>query len=189
MNSECKLISTPRLLLQMGTQEDVPEIVKFYRNNQVYLSPWQPFWPDNFLTHEFWQEQVKKNIKEFEGDRSLKFFIFKNGNLSEIIGNVSFHGFMRGAAQFCYLGYNLAEFEQGKGYMTEALHFAKNDVFEQLNMHRVMANYLPHNHRSANLLKKLGFVIEGYAKEYLFIQGEWQDHILTSLTNKNWQEK
>ncbi|MEP0769375.1 GNAT family N-acetyltransferase, partial [Trichocoleus sp. ST-U1] len=158
MNSEFKLIYTPRLLLRMGTQEDVPEIVKFYRNNQGHLSPWQPFWPDNFLTHEFWQEQVEKNIKEFECDRSLKLFIFKNGNFSEIIGNVSFHGFMRGAAQFCYLGYNLAEFEQGKGYMTEALHFAINDVFAQLDMHRVMANYLPHNHRSANLLKKLEFV-------------------------------
>ncbi|MBD1901551.1 GNAT family N-acetyltransferase [Trichocoleus sp. DQ-A3] len=189
MNSEFKLIYTPRLLLRMGTQEDVPEIVKFYRNNQGHLSLWQPFWPDNFLTHEFWQEQVEKNIKEFECDRSLKLFIFKNGNFSEIIGNVSFHGFMRGAAQFCYLGYNLAEFEQGKGYMTEALHFAINDVFAQLDMHRVMANYLPHNHRSANLLKKLEFVVEGYARKYLLIQGEWQDHILTSLTNKNWQRK
>ncbi len=58
-----------------------------------------------------------------------------------------------------------------------------------LDMHQVMANYLSPNHRSANLLKKLEFVVEGYAREYLFIQGKWQDYMLTSLTNKNWQVK
>ena len=50
-----------------------------------------------------------------------------------------------------------------------------------------MAAYLPHNQRSANLLKRLGFVVEGYACDYLMINGQWQDHILTSLTNRNWK--
>jgi ribosomal-protein-alanine N-acetyltransferase len=58
-----------------------------------------------------------------------------------------------------------------------------------LDMRQVMANYLSRNHRSANLLRKLKFVVEEYDRKYLFIQGKWQDHILTSLTNKNWQVK
>lgn len=40
--------------------------------------------------------------------------------------------------------------------------------------------------RSARLLHKLGFVIEGHAKKYLLINGQWEDYILTSLTNENW---
>lgn len=52
-------------------------------------------------------------------------------------------------------------------------------------MHRIMANYMPHNHRSGNLLKKIGFKPEGYAKAYLQINGEWQDYILMSLITKN----
>lgn len=50
-----------------------------------------------------------------------------------------------------------------------------------------MASYLPHNQSSGMLLKRLGYVVEGYARDYLMINGQWQDHILTSLTNYNWK--
>jgi ribosomal-protein-alanine N-acetyltransferase len=184
---EPAFISSTRLSLRLGTKKDVPEIINFFYRNQEHLSPWQPLWHSTFLTQEFWQQQVEENIKEFQGDRSLKLFIFKATHPTEIIGQVNFNNFGRGAAQFCYLGYSLAEIEQGKGYMAEALQAAINYVFKELNMHRVMANYIPQNQRSGNVLKRLGFVVEGYAREYLLINGQWQDHILTSLTNKNWQ--
>ncbi|MCA2465422.1 30S ribosomal protein S5 alanine N-acetyltransferase, partial [Vibrio alginolyticus] len=35
----------------------------------------------------------------------------------------------------------------------------------------------------------VGFSKEGYAKDYLLINGEWQDHVLTSLTNPHWQQE
>lgn len=85
------------------------------------------------------------------------------------------------------MGYSLAAAQQGKAYMSEALKLAIAYVFTQLNMHRIMAAYLPHHQRSAKLLKRLGFVVEGYACDYLTIDGRWQDHILTSLTNRNWK--
>jgi ribosomal-protein-alanine N-acetyltransferase len=46
-----------------------------------------------------------------------------------------------------------------------------------------MANYLPTNERSARLLRRLGFVIEGSARDYLFVGGQFRDHVLTALTN------
>jgi ribosomal-protein-alanine N-acetyltransferase len=49
-----------------------------------------------------------------------------------------------------------------------------------------MANYMPTNKRSGNLLERLGFTVEGYAKDYLLINGSWRDHLLTSGTNPNW---
>lgn len=186
MTLELPFILTPRLLLRLATQKDVPEIIRYFRINRAYLSPWVPLWPLNYLTQSFWEEQVEKNLQEFQCDQSLRLFIFKNTNKAGLIGQVNFNGFVRGAGQFCYLGYSLAEIEQGKGYMLEALRAAINYIFEELNMHRVMANYIPQNHRSGNVIKKLGFVVEGYARDYLLINGQWQDHILTSLTNKNW---
>jgi ribosomal-protein-alanine N-acetyltransferase len=71
--------------------------------------------------------------------------------------------------------------------MTEALSIAINYVFEELNLHRIMANYMPHNRRSGNVLKRLGFVVEGYARDYLMINGKWEDHIFTSLINPHWR--
>lgn len=53
-------------------------------------------------------------------------------------------------------------------------------AFEALGLHRVMANYQPANERSGRFLRRLGFVPEGYARDYLYINGMWRDHILTS---------
>ena len=69
--------------------------------------------------------------------------------------------------------------------MTEALSAAIPFVFETIGMHRIMANYMPANERSGALLRKLGFEVEGFARNYLYINGGWQDHILTALTNPN----
>jgi hypothetical protein len=33
---------------------------------------------------------------------------------------------------------------------------------------------------------RLGFEKEGYAKDYLLIDGRWQDHVLTALTWREW---
>ena len=52
-----------------------------------------------------------------------------------------------------------------------------------------MANYMPDNLRSAALLKRLGFEVEGLAKNYLYINGQWRDHVLTSLTNADWNPR
>ena len=40
-----------------------------------------------------------------------------------------------------------------------------------------MANYVPTNERSGRVLRRLGFVVEGYARDYLFIGGAWRDHV------------
>ena len=87
------------------------------------------------------------------------------------------------------MGYSLAADRQGKGYMSEALEIAIAYVFTQLNLHRIMAAYLLDNQRSGKLLKRIGFVVEGYACDYLMINGQWQDHILTSLINRNWKAR
>jgi ribosomal-protein-alanine N-acetyltransferase len=39
------------------------------------------------------------------------------------------------------------------------------------------------NERSGKLLNKLGFSEGGLAKNYLKINGRWEDHVLTSLLN------
>ncbi|MCJ8298752.1 MAG: 30S ribosomal protein S5 alanine N-acetyltransferase, partial [Pseudomonadales bacterium] len=50
-------------------------------------------------------------------------------------------------------------------------------------LHRIMANYIPENVRSAKVLEKVGFKKEGYSPSYLKIAGKWQDHVLTALIN------
>jgi ribosomal-protein-alanine N-acetyltransferase len=187
MKSELPLITSDRLLLRVAIPEDIPHIIKYFNDNKTYLTPFYPRWADGFFTEEYWQYQVENNFLEFINDHSLKLFIYIRNKPTQIIGTVNFSNFVRGSAHFCYVGYSLAETAQNKGYMTEALKAATDYVFQELNIHRIMANYMPHNRRSGNVLKRLGFVVEGYARDYLMINGKWEDHILTSLTNPDWQ--
>ena len=106
-----------------------------------------------------------------------------NSSSELIVGHLSFGGILRGAAQFCYLGYGLDQSRQKRGYMTEILSPAIRYAFEVLGIHRIMANYMPTNEASGKVLKRLGFTVEGYARDYLCLNGKWEDHILTSLTN------
>ncbi|RCJ28970.1 alanine acetyltransferase [Nostoc minutum NIES-26] len=188
MKSELPLITSDRLLLRIGIQEDIPQILKYFNDNKAYLTPFYPRWVENFFTEEYWQYNLENSFLEFIHDQSLKLFIFFKRNPKEIIGTINFNNFIRGSAHFCYVGYSLAEAKQGKGYMTEALKAATEYAFQELNFHRIMANYMPHNQRSGNVLKRLGFVVEGYARDYLMIDGQWQDHILTSLINPHWHQ-
>ncbi|MEH2046394.1 GNAT family N-acetyltransferase [Nostoc sp.] len=187
MISELPTIASDRLLLRAAIHEDIPQIVKYFIDNKTYLTPFYPLWADGFFTEEYWQYQIENSFIEFINGQSLKLFIFTQKNPTVVIGTVNFSNFVRGVAHFCYVGYSLAENKQAKGYMTEGLKSATQYLFEELNFHRVMANYMPHNRRSGNVLKRLGFVVEGYARDYLLINGQWEDHILTSLTNSDWK--
>ncbi len=76
---------------------------------------------------------------------------------------------------------------QGQGYMTEALREVVRFSFQDFGLHRLMAGYMPRNLGSGRVLEKLGFEKEGQAKDFLFIAGTWEDHILTALTNPDFQ--
>ena len=57
-----------------------------------------------------------------------------------------------------------------------------------MRLHRIMANYRPENERSGRLLERLGFVRGGLRERYLFIDGAWRDHVLTALTNPDFDD-
>jgi ribosomal-protein-alanine N-acetyltransferase len=43
---------------------------------------------------------------------------------------------------------------------------------------------MPHNRRSGNVLKRAGFVVEGYARDYLMINGKWEDPEMLNVVTK-----
>jgi ribosomal-protein-alanine N-acetyltransferase len=70
--------------------------------------------------------------------------------------------------------------------MTEGLRLVLSFAFERLRLYRVEAACLPHNAASRKLLLKSGFREEGYARQYLSIDGKWQDHVLFGLLRADW---
>lgn len=181
-------IITERLALRMAAAADVPAVLRYFGDNTAYLEPWEPARPAGFLTHEFWADQVQRNADQARAGTALRLFIFPHDTPGEVIGTVNFTEIVRGVFQACYLGYGLSVAREGRGCMREALRGAIAHAFGPMRLHRIMANYQPHNRRSGNVLKALGFQVEGYARDYLRVNGQWVDHVLTSLTNPDWTE-
>ncbi len=180
-------LNTARLQLRLGTTDDIPAILHYYRVNRAYLAPFEPQRPASFYTRDFWKTVLAARESDFYGDQGVKLLIFLQTEPDQVIGTINLNTIVRGAFQAATLGYGLSAQHQGQGYMTEAGQRLMTYAFDTLKLHRVMANYMPHNHRSASVLKRLGFQIEGIARDYLFINGQWQDHVMTSLINPHWQ--
>jgi [ribosomal protein S5]-alanine N-acetyltransferase len=65
--------------------------------------------------------------------------------------------------------------------MTAAVYALIPFAFGPLRLHRLEAACIPSNVASIRLLEKTGFVREGVARQYLCINGLWQDHLLYAL--------
>jgi [ribosomal protein S5]-alanine N-acetyltransferase len=178
---------TDRLIVRLATRADVPAILRYFDANEAFLRPFEPLRPTDFFSTEFWARQVETNLEEYRQDRSLRLFLFDRSRPEEVVGTANFTQFARGAFHACNLGYGLGRDVERRGLMREALGAVIPFVFGELRLHRIQANYMPHNRRSGATLRALGFVVEGYARDYLMIDGRWEDHVLTSLTNPAWR--
>lgn len=182
------MIETERLIIRLPEDADVPEVISYYADNKDHLQPFSPTFASDFLDAATWVEQVRVRTREFAAAESFRSFLFTKAAPRRIVGNIALTQVYRGAFQSCVLGYNLAAREQRKGYMTEAVTAMVAFAFETWKLHRVAANYMPRNTRSAAVLQRCGFQVEGHAPAYLLINGIWEEHVLTAITNRRWRE-
>lgn len=183
-----KTLTTKNLILSAPRSEDLAAINDFEIRNTTHLKKWESGFPENNPSQYNETKKLLENwIKECDEGKSARFFIRTKENPEMIIGFCNFTQIFYGSFQACYLGYKIDYAYEGKGFMFEALQTAIMYVFEELRLHRIMANYMPSNLRSAKLLQRLGFIIEGHAKNYLLINNKWEDHVLTALTFEQWK--
>lgn len=175
-------LHTERLLLRPASIEDAPDLLAYHLRNRAHFQAWEPLRSDAFFTQAAQVERLAEMLKQMQAETSVYLLMFARHNLA-LIGTCAFTNIMRGPFQACHLGYGISEDCQGHGLMQEALSSALPYMFEHYELHRIMASYRPENKRSARLLARLGFEIEGIARRYLKINGEWADHILTSKIN------
>lgn len=180
------VIETQRLRLSLPPPSFAPAMLDFVEANRDHFARWDPAPGPNYYTIGFWRGRLEMAREEFRAGRSLRLVITPQSNANQrVIGEANFNNIIRGVFQACYLGYRIDHRDEGQGLMREALTGAIAYVFDEMKLHRIMANYLPVNERSGQLLRRLGFTVEGYARDYLMIAGEWQDHVMTALTNPN----
>jgi ribosomal-protein-alanine N-acetyltransferase len=173
-------LQTGRLVLAPPDAGDAVPLLDYYRRNRSHFRPWEPRRDESFHTVEGMAARIAAQQDAMYRQQALH-LLLRAADAGTIVGECGFTNIVRGPFQACHLGFSLCRDAEGRGLMYEALQCALCFVFTKLGLHRVMANYRPENARSARLLDRLGFEREGLARAYLHIDGQWRDHVLTSL--------
>jgi len=165
------------VILRTPQLTDFSEWAAVREQSREFLVPWEPTWPADDLTRSAFRRRVRRYAEDLRTDQGYAFMIIRSSD-DALVGGLTLANIRRGVAQAGSLGYWMGQPFARRGYMTAAVRALIPFAFATLRLHRLEAACIPTNTGSIRLLESTGFVREGYAREYLCINGVWQDHLL-----------
>lgn len=180
-------LHTQRLLLRASDPALAAAAADYHRRNREAHARWNPPQTASTFTVDGQRERLAASAAAVAAGTLIGWWLFAPEQPGHALGQVHLSQIAR--APFCsaLLGYSIDAAHEGRGLMREALEAVLADAFSaRIGLHRVQANVRPENIRSLALLDRLGFEREGLAREYLFIDGAWRDHVLTALRAPGW---
>jgi ribosomal-protein-alanine N-acetyltransferase len=166
-----------RVVLRAPQASDYGDWAELRAESRAHLQPWEPTWPRDDLTRTAFKRRVRHYQREARADQGYAFLVFATGE-ERLVGGIALTNVQRGVTQSASLGYWLGRSQTGRGYMTDAVRSLVHFSFHVLHLHRLEAATQPGNIASIRVLQRSGFVQEGYARDYLRIDGVWRDHLL-----------
>ena len=176
-NEPALAIAGDGVSLRVPQSSDHAEWAALRERSRDFLTPWEPIWPSDDLTRSAFRRRLKRYADDQRMDLAYAFLIFRSDD-NAMVGGLTLANIRRGVAQAGAIGYWIGAPFVRRGYMTAAVRALIPFCFKTLRLHRLEAACIPGNAASVSLLEKTGFTREGYAREYLCINGIWQDHLL-----------
>jgi len=165
------------VMLRTPVASDYAEWATVREASRDFLVPWEPTWPTDDLTRSAFRRRLRRYAEDQRSDIAYAFLIFRSDD-GALVGGLTLANIRRGVAQAGSIGYWIGHPYARKGYMTAAVKALIPFCYGTLRLHRLEAACIPTNVPSIRLLEKTGFQREGYARGYLCINGQWQDHLL-----------
>lgn len=178
------LIHAGDILLRPGEPRDADAWIELRERSKSHLTQWEPDWPSDEVTPDVFRIRLKAQDRERRSGRALPLFVFDARESSSpiLVGGVSLSAIRYGAACSADIGYWVGDDYLRQGFGLAAVQAVIDHAFNKLALNRLQAACQPGNVASRRLLKKAGFDEEGFACDYLFINGDWRDHCLYALT-------
>jgi len=178
-NSESPELRGEKVILRLPQLGDYDAWARIRGDSRNFLEPWEPSWSTDALSRTAFRRRLRRYSRDVRDERGIAFFIFRRED-GALVAGITLSNIGRGVTQSCSVGYWTGE---RQGYMTDALSAVIRFVFEGLRLHRLEAACVPTNLPSRTLLQKCGLTEEGAAREFLCINGVWQDHILFGMVS------
>ena len=177
-------LTTERLLLTLPDENDVRALLEYAQRNDGPQRPWSPPTPVDAFTEQYTLRRIRDGQRQLAEGTQVRFWLrWRHDERGPFVGALTLSGIALGPFRCARVGYHIDHELQGRGLMSEALRAVIRYAFDELRLHRLEASVIPSNERSVRVLERAGFVVEGYARKYLFINGQLRDHLLTSLSN------
>ncbi len=176
-NETLQSITGDGVMLRTPQMTDYNEWAALRQASREFLIPWEPVWPADDLTRSAFRRRIRRYTEDLRTDQGYSFVIMRSTD-GALVGGLTLANIRRGVAQAASLGYWMGLQFARQGHMTAAVRAIIPFAFTTLRLHRLEAACIPTNAASIRLLENTGFVREGYAREYLCINGSWQDHLL-----------
>lgn len=172
--------SPPRIELRTPTLADRDAFLTAMRASRQLHRPW--------LTPPMTAEAFDVLLRRVRDERSDPMLACRRDN-REIVGYFNISEIVRGPMQSAFLGYGAVAAHAGRGYMTEGMQLVLERAFTELRLHRLEANIQPGNSASIALVRRCGFVHEGFSERYLKIAGRWRDHERWAIRAEQWRSQ
>ena len=163
------------IYLRPPRRSDQGQWVDLRRVSKDFLQPWEPTWPSDGAEKTAFRRRLRRFREDWHDGTSYPFFMFSR-ETDELLGGITLSNLRRGVTQAGTIGYWMGYPYARRGHMSEAVGLILYYACDDLLLHRFEAACLVHNEPSSRLLLKLGFTEEGVARQYLQINGRWQDH-------------
>ena len=171
------MLESRDLLLLTPQETDPDALADYYQRNRAFLAPFEPVREEAFFTPQHQRTLLLEEGEAAAARRSYVFYLALKAEPRRIIGLVRLSNVVWGAFLSAHLGYKLDEACLNRGLMTQAVARVSEYAFKVLGLHRLEANVMPRNLPSLRVLQKCGFQPEGLARQYLKINGVWEDHL------------
>lgn len=174
-------LETPQWQLMAVTPAYAPLLARLHQRNGDHFRLAMSLEP-GMTDPAFWEPVLRDQQRAFQDGTGVFLAGFLKGAAQTEIGcAISFSGIVHDEFECCWLGFRMDRTLQGHGLMRAALAPAIQAMFARHRLHRIMASHQPENLRSAAVLRRLGFGIEGYSRDFMKVNGEWKDNVMLSL--------
>jgi [ribosomal protein S5]-alanine N-acetyltransferase len=170
-------------LLELG---DAAALAEYYDRNREFHRVWSPVPPPGFFTTEHQRQRVFASLQLRDRGQEFRFGIFTDDDT--MVGSINLTAIERGVFQNGRFGYSVDGEHQRRGLITEKLREVMAFAFNELDLHRLEANVMPHNEASRRVMQKCGFMNIGYSPKYLKINGKWEDHEMYMILKETFLE-
>lgn len=179
------LLQSDRLTLQRFTRRDAGSLDEAIRESLTELNQWLPWARMDYTTGDT-SAFIRESMNAWKEERAWDYSIRLNDDPRRHVGNISFWTVSK-LGKIAEIGYWVRSSETSRGVCTEAVELLLEEIFHSQGYHKTVLRIAVENHQSDRVAQKLGFTKEGVLREELLIRGNWVDHSLWSLLDREYR--